>query len=160
VFEKANLSEHLEAALAICRQALATCPGLEIAREFEQLPAVRVDKHKLMEILVNLVQNAGQALTERGPGAKLTLRLARHGGELARVEVRDNGVGIPRENLTRIFHHGFTTKKNGHGFGLHVSANAATEMGAKLHVHSDGPGHGAAFFLDIPLEAEPALAVA
>ena len=160
VFEQADLVQQLEAALAICRQGLATCPGLEIAREFEALPAVRVDKHKLMEILVNLVQNAGQALSERGGEAKLTLRLARSGANLARIEVRDNGVGIPRENLTRIFQHGFTTKKNGHGFGLHVSANAATEMGAKLHAHSDGPGRGAAFFLDIPMEAEPALTAA
>ena len=72
------------------------------------------------------------------------------------IEVEDNGCGIRDEDLQRIFHHGFTTKKNGHGFGLHVSANAATEMGAKLHVHSDGPGRGASFFLDIPLEAEPA----
>ena len=78
----------------------------------------------------------------------------------ARIEVRDSGIGIPRENLTRIFQHGFTTKKNGHGFGLHVSANAATEMGAKLTATSDGPGRGAAFFLDIPIETEVALQAA
>ncbi|MSR62810.1 MAG: HAMP domain-containing protein [Planctomycetes bacterium] len=160
VFEQADLAAQLEAALAICRQGLAACPELEITRDFETLPTVRVDKHKLMEVLVNLVQNAGQALAERGGTAKLTLRLTRHGAHLARIEVRDNGVGIPRENLTRIFHHGFTTKKNGHGFGLHVSANAATEMGAKLHAHSDGPGRGATFFLDIPMEAEAALSAA
>jgi signal transduction histidine kinase len=74
--------------------------------------------------------------------------------------VRDDGVGIPRENMTRIFQHGFTTNKNGHGFGLHVSANAATEMGAKLTAESDGPGRGAAFFLDIPIETEVALQAA
>jgi hypothetical protein len=68
--------------------------------------------------------------------------------------VIDNGVGIPAENLTRIFQHGFTTKKGGHGFGLHVSANAATEMGAKLHAKSDGPGKGATFWLDIPMEED------
>ena len=121
------------------------------------LPPVRVDKHKLMEILVNLIQNAIQALAERGgPGQHLTLRLVRHDERFARIEVRDDGVGIPPANLTKVFQHGFTTKKNGHGFGLHVSANAATEMGAKLSAHSDGPGRGAAFFLDVPLVEEPA----
>jgi signal transduction histidine kinase len=161
VFEKAVLAEQIEAALSICRQGLATCPALEIERHFAELPAVRVDKHRLMEILVNLVQNAGQALAERGgAGLRLTLRLSRLDERTARIEVRDTGIGIPRENLTRVFHHGFTTKKGGHGFGLHVSANAATEMGAKLHAASDGPGKGAAFFLDIPIDTEAALAAA
>jgi signal transduction histidine kinase len=110
---------------------------------------------------VNLIQNACQALEEHGgPVPRLTLRLARLADGSARIEVRDNGVGIPAENLTRIFQHGFTTKKNGHGFGLHVSANAATEMGAKLHAESEGPGRGATFCLDIPLEREPARAAA
>ncbi|NOT31841.1 MAG: HAMP domain-containing protein [Planctomycetes bacterium] len=165
VFENSVLAEEFEGALSICRQGLMTCGEIEIVREFAELPPVRVDKHKLMEILVNLIQNAGQALAERGGSERrLTLRLARAGERTARLEVRDNGAGIPAENLTRIFNHGFTTKKNGHGFGLHVSANAATEMGAKLHAASDGPGRGAAFFLDIPMQVtsveEPALAAA
>jgi len=155
VFEAAVLSEQLEAALSICKQGLGACGNLEIERDFAALPSVRVDKHKLMEILVNVIQNAGQALAERGEtDQRLTLRLSRPDPRTARVEVRDNGVGIPRENLTRVFQHGFTTKKDGHGFGLHVSANAATEMGAKLHAQSDGLGRGAAFFLDIPIEVE------
>lgn len=165
VFEMAALPEQVEGALSICRQGLAACGAIELVREFAELPSVRVDKHKLMEILVNLIQNAGQALAERGGTARrLTLRLTRPDEHTARIEVRDNGVGIAPENLTRIFQHGFTTKKDGHGFGLHVSANAATEMGAKLHAASDGPGHGAAFFLDIPMQAtpveEPAMAAA
>ena len=165
VFEWTPLPEQLESALRICRQGLAACGEIEVVREFAELAPVRVDRHKLMEILVNLIQNAGQALAERGgDGRRITLRLARLDEHTARVEVRDNGVGIARENLTRVFHHGFTTKKDGHGFGLHVSANAATEMGAKLHAASDGPGHGAAFFLDLPMQAnpveEPALAAA
>ena len=117
------------------------------------LPAVTVDKHKLMEILVNLITNAAQALDEGGkPRKRLTLRVGRADERTARIEVEDDGVGIPRQNLTKIFHQGFTTKKNGHGFGLHVSANAATEMKAKLHARSDGPGRGATFAIDIPME--------
>jgi signal transduction histidine kinase len=155
VFERAQLAGEVEVVLGICRQELAACAGLEIVRDFTALPAVSVDKHKLLEILVNLVQNAVQSLNERGAEHKqLVLRLLRHDERTARIAVVDNGVGIPSENLTRIFQHGFTTKKDGHGFGLHVSANAATEMGAKLHVRSAGPGQGATFYLDIPLAAE------
>jgi signal transduction histidine kinase len=68
------------------------------------------------------------------------------------VAVIDNGVGIPPENMTRIFNHGFTTRKNGHGFGLHSGALAAKEMGGTLSVQSDGPGCGAAFTLTLPLQ--------
>ncbi len=153
VFEKAGLAEQVEAALKICQQGLHESGDVEIVREFGDIPAVKIDKHKLMEILVNLINNAAQALADGGRAKKrMTLRIARVGADTARIEVEDDGVGIPRENLTKIFHHGFTTKKNGHGFGLHVSANAATEMKAKLHARSDGPGRGATFTLDIPLE--------
>jgi signal transduction histidine kinase len=65
--------------------------------------------------------------------------------------VIDNGVGISPENLTRIFNHGFTTRKKGHGFGLHSSVLTAKEMGGSLTVHSDGPGQGSSFTLELPL---------
>jgi len=67
--------------------------------------------------------------------------------------VSDNGVGIERENLTQIFSHGFTTRENGHGFGLHSGALAAKELGGSLTVNSDGPGTGATFVLELPIEA-------
>jgi signal transduction histidine kinase len=68
------------------------------------------------------------------------------------IAVIDNGIGIPPENLTRIFAHGFTTKKDGHGFGLHSGVLAAQEMGGRLAVQSDGPGAGATFTLELPLD--------
>jgi signal transduction histidine kinase len=70
-----------------------------------------------------------------------------------KIVVSDNGIGIPLENLTKIFNHGFTTKKDGHGFGLHSGANAAKEMGGSLTAHSDGPGQGAEFTLELPTAA-------
>ena len=70
-----------------------------------------------------------------------------------RITITDNGVGIPPENLERIFRHGFSTRKGGHGFGLHSGANAAKEMGGSLTVHSDGAGRGAAFTLELPIES-------
>jgi C4-dicarboxylate-specific signal transduction histidine kinase len=153
VFELAKLDRQVEAALKILQQAYGTEDGVRIVREFEELPQVHVDKHKLMEILVNVLQNARQALAEvERPDKRITVRIAR-AGQLARIEVEDNGPGITAENLSRIFNHGFTTKKDGHGFGLHVSANAATEMGASLTARSDGPGQGATFVLAIPIQS-------
>jgi signal transduction histidine kinase len=78
------------------------------------------------------------------------VRVANGEGRI-RISVIDNGVGIPPENLTRIFNHGFTTRKEGHGFGLHSGSLAAQEMDGSLTVHSDGPGQGAAFTLELPL---------
>lgn len=161
VFELARLDRQVEAALKICGQAGTGIEGVEIVREYEELPPVHVDKHKLMEILVNLLQNARQALAEVDrPAKRVTIRIRRTGSRV-RLEVADNGPGISADNLARVFHHGFTTKKDGHGFGLHVSANAATEMGASLRAESEGLGHGATFVLEIPMQEavpEPALA--
>ena len=69
------------------------------------------------------------------------------------IQVIDNGIGIPPENLTRIFAHGFTTRRDGHGFGLHSGSLAARELGGALSAHSDGPGKGATFTLTLPFRA-------
>jgi hypothetical protein len=66
--------------------------------------------------------------------------------------IPDDGVGITQENLAKVFNHGFTTKKKGHGFGLHNCANAAQQMDGSLTAYSDGPGTGASFVLRMPLE--------
>jgi C4-dicarboxylate-specific signal transduction histidine kinase len=116
-----------------------------------------VNRHKVLQILVNLIRNAKDALAEGAPAEKrLTLGLACNGDDRVKVTVGDNGVGIPPENLTRIFQHGFTTRANGHGFGLHSSANAARAMGGSLTVQSDGPGRGATFTLELPRRFTPA----
>jgi signal transduction histidine kinase len=81
----------------------------------------------------------------------VTVRIKQVGNDRVRVEITDNGVGIPPENLTRIFSHGFTTRKHGHGFGLHSSVLAAKEMGGTLTVQSEGVGKGATFILELPL---------
>ena len=76
----------------------------------------------------------------------------RNGGDRVRIDVIDNGIGIPGENLTKIFNHGFTTRRNGHGFGLHSGALSAKELGGSLKAQSDGPGKGAVFTLELPCE--------
>ena len=114
---------------------------------------MNIEKHKILQILVNLVRNAKYACDESGrPDRRLTVRVARGDGRV-KISVVDNGVGIPPENLTRIFNRGFTTRNGGHGFGLHSSALAAGEMGGLLSVQSAGPGQGAAFTLELPCPA-------
>ena len=123
-----------------------------IEREFQPTPAILAEKGKVVQILVNLIRNAKNACDESGqPERRMTLRI-KPGATSDRVQlvVQDNGIGIPWLNLDRIFGHGFTTRPNGHGFGLHSSANAAREMKGALTVHSDGVGKGATFTLELP----------
>ena len=144
----------VDEALTLCRGAVPGGECIEIVREYEDLEPIPVDRQRLLEILVNLIQNARQSLDESaGPDKRIVLRVFSAGPRTVRVEVEDNGVGIPAENLSRIFNQGFTTRRGGHGLGLHISANAAAEMGAGLHAHSDGPGRGAVFRLDLPAAA-------
>lgn len=124
--------------------------GVTLCREFGEVPPITVDKHKVLQILVNLVRNAKYACDESGRTDKLiTLRVEPAPGGV-RISVIDNGVGIPAENMSRLFTHGFTTRVDGHGFGLHSGALAAQELGGSLRVTSDGPGLGAAFILELP----------
>ena len=125
-----------------------------IVRDYEKVPDIVADKHKVLQILINLIGNAKYALTEtqnNRPQATLTVKA--NGANAIRISVKDNGIGIAPENLVRIFSHGFTTRKNGHGFGLHSGFLAAKEMGGSLSVQSDGPGRGAVFTLELPLNA-------
>jgi signal transduction histidine kinase len=153
VREVLSLAQLIDSAAAITERGVEGSSAIQIVREFEVLDACPVDRHRLMEILVNLIQNARQSLLESTQEPrKLTIRLKRSRDDRLRIEVVDTGVGIPAENLSRVFNHGFSTKKGGHGFGLHSSANAATEMQGKLTAESPGPGRGATFVLDFPLQ--------
>ncbi|HEY5043588.1 MAG TPA: HAMP domain-containing sensor histidine kinase, partial [Verrucomicrobiae bacterium] len=124
---------------------------VEVIRDFKATPPVTVQKHKVLQVLVNLVSNAKHACESSGLKDKqLTIRTTNGAGHV-RIAVCDNGVGIPPENLTRIFAHGFTTKEGGHGFGLHSGALAAKELGGSLTVSSEGTGRGATFTLELPV---------
>jgi len=133
--------------------------GVTLRREFGEVPPITVDKHKVLQILVNLVRNAKYACDESGRSDKLlTLRIEKAPAGV-RICVIDNGVGIPAENMSRLFTHGFTTRASGHGFGLHSGALAAQELGGSLRVTSDGPGCGATFILELPCDATEAARV-
>ena len=144
-----SLSKLVEDAIQINSAGLER-HEVQLIREFEELGDVEIDKQKILQILVNLISNAKYAVSGNDKEEKLlTIRIYKHGEDHLRIEVADKGVGILKDNLTKIFNHGFTTKKHGHGFGLHSGALAAKEMGGSLAVHSDGVGQGATFTLEL-----------
>jgi len=163
VIETVSPAQLVEDALHLNAGVLAK-HGVKICREFGPVPSFAVEKHKVLQILVNLIRNAKHAMDEaRSENKRLCVRITAPDDARVRIEVIDNGVGIRPENLTRIFQHGFTTRKGGHGFGLHSGALAAKELGGCLTVHSDGPGTGATFALELPLSrqsSEPSTAPA
>jgi C4-dicarboxylate-specific signal transduction histidine kinase len=124
-------------------------------REFNPTPPLTVDKHKVLQILVNLIRNAKYAMDERPAAQKvLTLEVNSTAENTLVIKVRDTGAGIAAENLPRVFEHGFTTKRDGHGLGLHSGLIAAAEMGGKLTAQSEGAGKGATFCLELPFQTK------
>src|SRR6516164_3350278 len=125
--------------------------GVSVVRDFAEVPLIQVDKHKVLQILVNVIRNAKYACAEMAGGEKrVTVRIRATPSSIT-VAVIDTGIGIPPENLERVFNHGFTTRVDGHGFGLHSSALAARELGGTLYASSAGTGKGATFTLTLPL---------
>jgi two-component system NtrC family sensor kinase len=146
----ASLAELMENAVQINTAALER-HGIRLVCDFDDIGTVSIDKQKVLQILVNLINNAKYAMAMNDEGNRvLTVKIYKDGTDKVRIDVTDNGVGIPQENMTRIFTHGFTTKKDGHGFGLHSGALAAKELGGSLTVKSDGPDHGSTFTLELP----------
>jgi len=127
--------------------------GITVKREYaSDLPEIPLEKHKVLQILLNLTANAKHACVDAGKEPGLVTVRVSNGDDRVRIAVCDNGVGISRENLRKIFHHGFTTRKQGgHGFGLHSGALLAKEIGGALTAHSEGPGRGAVFTLELPV---------
>lgn len=127
---------------------------IEVLKDFAEAPVLQLDKHRVLLILVNLIKNACSAMDNRPDRhSQITLHIEVAQGQTLTISVFDNGEGIAQENLERIFAHGFTTRKDGHGFGLHSCGLAAMEMGGSLKANSDGPGKGATFTLELPIKA-------
>lgn len=148
--EIAKISDLIEDSLRMNEASLVR-HHVQVIREIEAVPPTGVEKHKVLQILVNLVRNAKDACMESAnTDRRLTVRLSSADGRVS-IAVVDNGVGIPAEIIPSIFSRGFTTRKDGHGFGLHSGAIAAAEMGGKLTAESEGAGCGATFTLDLPM---------
>jgi signal transduction histidine kinase len=151
IVEPLQITDLLEEALHIHIGTL-TRHQITVVKEYGEVPVLLLDKHKVLLILINLISNAKHAmayLVDRS--REMTLSVDINESNL-RIRVKDEGEGITPENLTRLFVHGFTTRKDGHGFGLHSCALAATEMEGSLVAHSEGPGKGAIFTLELPLK--------
>jgi len=154
--EPVQICDMAEDALRINCGAL-TRRGVVVVRQFSPVPVVRLDRARVLQILVNLITNASDAMENMATGShRITLSVDAIDGRSLRIAIRDEGEGIPAQNLTRIFAHGFTTRKTGHGFGLHSCALAARQMGGTLTAHSDGPGLGAIFTLELPIDGAQA----
>jgi PAS domain S-box-containing protein len=152
VSEIVQPAELVEDALRI-QQGAYERHSVRLIREFAEVPQITIDRHKVIQILINLLQNARYACEQNKPDVrKVVVRISRIGRTGIRIEVADNGIGIPAESMTQIFSHGFTTRKNGHGFGLHSGALAAKALGGSLTAFSEGPGQGATFTLELPVE--------
>jgi len=151
VAETVRVADLVEDALRMNAGALAR-HEVALAREYTEVPAITVEKHKVLQVLVNVIRNAKYACDESGRKDKqIRLKISQR-DQCICIAVIDNGIGIPPENLTRIFNHGFTTRKDGHGFGLHSGALAAADLGGRLTAQSDGPGKGATFTLELPVQ--------
>jgi signal transduction histidine kinase len=154
LIEECDLAQLIEDALRIQLAALAR-HGVSITRDLAPLPGVRVDKHKVLQVLLNLISNAKDALDGVPVGQRnMTVRL-RHDEKWVRIQIIDTGSGFTPEVREHLFSHGFTTRKEGYGFGLHSCALAAQLLGGHLSLESEGPGRGATATLGIPLTPAP-----
>lgn len=150
--EVVSVGELLEEALQVKTPGMSPY-SVEIIRKFENIPSCRLDRHKFLQIVINLLSNARYAVRESGDNTSriITVRLKKKGDDRFLVEVVDNGIGIPGKDLEKIFNLGFTTRRGGHGLGLHSAAIYAKKMGGSLKGHSGGRGKGAVFTLELPL---------
>lgn len=156
VVEEVAVTDMVEDALRMNSSAL-TRHQVELQRDFRATPSVTTDKHKVLQILVNLLRNAKYACDDAGaPGKRIIVRIEQILDDVW-ISVIDNGVGMSDEVISRLFTYGFTTRESGHGFGLHGAALAAADLGGAISAHSDGAGKGATFRLSLPLQPRGAL---
>jgi two-component system sensor kinase FixL len=154
--EPASIMELIDDAVKINAEAISR-NKIEVRRSYANLPIMLLDRHKVLQILTNLISNAIYALSKGSDKEKiLSLSVHEFKEGYIKIEVCDNGIGIPAENLTRIFEHGFTTKEKGHGFGLHSTALSINELNGSIRVRSEGPGKGAMFTIELPFKTKEA----
>ncbi|MBV1878499.1 MAG: GHKL domain-containing protein [Pseudomonadales bacterium] len=150
--EAINVSELVDDVLLIVDANLQS-HFVELQRKEAKLPELLLCRHKTMMVLVNLINNAVDACSENAKvtNKRVQLELGAVDNKSLYISISDNGVGFSREQFNHLFHQGYTTKKEGHGIGLHSSAIAAGEMSGELSAKSEGLGLGATFTLTMPL---------
>lgn len=153
VTEWLAVSELVDSALEM-NVAMLARHKIEVIRHYGKIPNAAMNRHKILQILVNLIVNAKHAMEKLKIPRKFTVEVKMKDADNVQIMMSDNGVGIAEKNITRIFTHGFTTRPHGHGFGLHSGALAAKEMGGSLHAFSDGANMGTRFVLQLPLSGQ------
>lgn len=153
--EEINPREIIENAIRWNSRAMERA-RIQLMQELDVVPAIIGEKHKILQILVNLLQNAKSAceLSDRAE-KRIEVRMSVDSQRMLQISVRDNGIGIAPETLPQIFTQGFTTWGKKHSFGLHNCALAAKEMGGKLSVASQGVGLGTEMILKVPVKMAP-----
>lgn len=148
-FEVIDVIDLVEDALKINETQLKDLQ-VDVVKNWENVGKIPLDRHVTLQVLVNLMKNAKQAMESVSvPEKTMTLDVHSSGDQVV-IAVSDSGVGISEENLSHIFEHGFTTKADGHGFGLHSCKQAVERLGGRISVSSEGEGCGASFVLHLP----------
>jgi len=148
--EKLDVNVLIESSLVLVRQELAA-KHITLETELSSVPKVTIDKQELQQVIVNLVLNASQAVSEHG---QITIRTKVIEQHCVRIEIEDNGVGIEDEFLPRLFDPFFTSgKEGGTGLGLSVSYGIVQRYRGDIEVSSIA-GLGAKFTVKLPVSDE------
>lgn len=144
VLENVNMADLIEDALSINMSSMQGV-NVDIVKNFQTVADLQIDRHKVLQIIINLLSNAKHAVVDSNKTDKIiSIALFEEDG-LIYVEVKDNGIGILEEDMSQLFNYGFTKRSGGHGFGLHNCGLIAEDLGGKITVSSDGPEKGASF---------------
>jgi len=133
----------------VIQETLLTQHKVKVIRQFSSMASVPVHRVQLSHVFINLIKNAVEAMA-KSELRELTLVLCLDEKGQPTVRLSDTGMGISAENMKHMLTHGFTTKTDGHGFGLAFCLKAVDEMGGYLALSSEGEGKGATFSITFP----------
>ncbi len=150
LFEKTNLISIFEEILQLLRPQLERA-RIEVKREFEPLPLITVDKEQIKQVILNLLMNAIQAMS--GGGKLGTSGRLSKDGDWVELAIQDSGVGIPPEDMNKLFDPFFSTKEGGMGLGLAIAHRIIDQHHGKIEVEST-PGKGTLFTISLPVLTE------
>jgi two-component system NtrC family sensor kinase len=142
-----NIHQGIDSSLILVHHQIKN--RIQVVKEYDDLPEIECFPNQLNQVFMNLLVNAGQAMPQRGT---ITIRTWREGQEI-KVAISDTGVGIPPENLSKIFDPGFTTKGVGVGTGLGLSIcyKIIQDHHGKISVDSE-VGKGTTFTITLPIK--------
>jgi signal transduction histidine kinase len=148
--EKTNIKSLIDDAIKIL-ESLIINNKIIISKDYSGCPDLILPKAKLLQIFINLIKNAIESILEsRKKERKIEIKAFYKNDEITLI-FKDNGLGISRKNLKKIFNFGFSTKNQGHGFGLHTCQNFLNELNGTISAESEGKHKGAEFIIKLPI---------